>query len=227
MFPISVHDQLPQDKLSGLLVAFAQGIWGQLEDGSEGFTFPDEAHAFTWSHDQNYLEQEHGVTEEALMDCVEQFEEQLGSPDEVRRQFGLMKGAGQAYIGLTVTSRLDPRIVCSYTPTSHNGPTVEGYFEWYVKDQTNSTIGTDDTFLSNFEVLGGVPAEQELVLPPTLPSYEEACLRLAAMSHVTESAKHRFLQRLWDLRKTIAAGYQNEVRRDLLGQWTGMLECRE
>lgn len=223
MLPFAVQDQLPQNKLSGLLVAFAQGIWGQLEDGSEGFVFPEEGNGFTWAHDKNYLMQEHGVSEEALMDCIDQFEAQLGSPSDVRQRFGLMKGAGQVHTGLTVTSTLDPRIVCSYTPTSNYQSPVEGYFEWYLKDQTNDAIGSDGEFLSRFELMAGVDSVAGGDLKPELPSYEEASHRLVDLE-VSESRKFSFLQSLWDLRKTIAPGYQESTKKRLMKEWTSMIK---
>ena len=224
MFPFSVHDQLPQSKLSGLLVAFAQGVWGQLDDGSEGFVFPEETNSFTWAHDQGYLETEHGVTEEALMDCIEQIEQQLGNPDQVRSQFGLLKGAGQAYLGLVVTSRLDPRLVCSYTPTSNYQSPVEAYFEWFLKNQSGDTIGTDDdNFMANFDAIAGVQEPAEHDLEPELPDYEEACHRLHHLT-ISEGRKQNFLQRLWDFNKTIAPGYRDAVHEELLREWQDMTQ---
>lgn len=219
MIPYSVHDQLPQNKYSGFLVAFAQGVWGELEDGESGFVFPGEGNTFTWAHDPNYLELEKGISEDALMDCVEQIEDQLGSPSDQRMRFGLLKGGGQAYIGIAVKSRLDPRITCNYTPTS-NYPTqapVEGYFEWYVAEQ--SGVADPEAFLSNFEMLAGVdPVAGGDVTPEDLPDYEEACHKLFHLT-INESQKQRFLQRLWDYRKTLAPGFRSEVKRDLMKEW--------
>lgn len=225
MFPFSVHDQLPQNKLSGLLVAFAQGIWSQLEDGSEGFVFPENGNAFTWAHDKDYLELEHGVTEEAVMDCVDQIEsEMMGNPADVRSRYGLMNGGGQAYLGLTVTSSIDPRLVCSYTPTSNYQSPVEGYFEWYLKDRTGDVIGTDGNFLSQFELMANVDTMAGGDLKPELPSYEEASHRLANIA-ISESRKQAFLQRLWDLRKNLARGFQEGVTKELMKEWKTMTEA--
>lgn len=222
MFPFSVHDQLPQNKYQGFLVAFAQGVWGQMEDGSEGFVFPGEGNTFTWAHDENYLQTEKGVTEEALMDCVEQIEAELGSPKDIRQRYGLMKGGGQAYVGVAVTSRVDPRIVCNFTPTS-NYPTqapVEGYFEWYVRDQADTVLDTED-FLSYFEKRAGIDPQAGGDMTPTaLPDYEEACQHLGRLT-ISESRKQSFLQRLWDLRST-ARGYQEQVQRELMKEWKAM-----
>lgn len=225
MFPFSVHQQLSQNKYQGFLVAFAQGVWGEMEDGGVGFVFPGEGNTFTWAHDENYLQQEKGVTEEALMDCVEQIEEQLGSPKDQRQRYGLMKGGGQAYVGIAVQSRVDPRIICNFTPTS-NYPTqspVEGYFEWYVRDQSNTVNDTED-FLSYFEKRAGVdPQAGGDMTPAELPDYEEACHRLHHLD-INESRKQAFLQRLWDLRKTVAKGYQESWKKELMKEWKTLTE---
>src|SRR5690349_10734818 len=107
---------LPQNKISGMNIAWGRGKWAELDDGTFGYVFPEDD-AFQIRISPEALEN-FGVTEDDLYDCIAQIEAEYGAPKDHRLALGLLPNQGYSHLGLTVRSRKNERVVCVFTPTS-------------------------------------------------------------------------------------------------------------
>lgn len=225
MLPLNRNERTPQNKLSGMRIAFGEASWGDVGDGTEGYVFAPNV-GFKWEQDEGWLASEKGVDVDALLDCVEQVEEQLGGPDSTRDQYGIYRSSGHSYIGLTAQSRQDPRITLHFTPTSVDGSMVTAYFEWYLRE--GDMLPTDDAELEvEFARLAGVSLADDPEAVPTLPTWEDAAHALARMDLVEEGRREAFLDRIYRLEKTLGVGYRDAERAALLSEWTAMTALTE
>lgn len=222
MLPLNRNERTPQNKLVGMRIAFGEATWDDLGDGDMGYVFQPDV-GFRWDQDELWLATEKGVDVDALIDCVEQIEDQLGGPDSVRDQFGIFRGSGHAYLGLTAQSRIDPRVTLNFTPTSVDGSPVSAYFEWYLRE--GDVLPTDDAELeTEFARLAGISLAPDAEAPAFLPAYEDAARALAGMPLVEDDRREAFLERLFRLEKTLGAGYREAENAALLAEWSLMTE---
>lgn len=216
MLPINPYERLSQNKISGQAIAWGRAQWGELQDGSMGYVFPEGA--FQLAQTMNHL-QDLGISLDDLMDCITQFETAYGSPQDLRSQFGLFKNSGETHPGMVVRSNTNNRVSCVMTPTSWEVKKVEAYFQWFVDDPAHFSQ-------SDFERMAGVEPETPLAAPDVLPDYEEACHKLAHLE-ISEARKEAFLQRLWDLKKNVAPGYRDQVKAELMREWKTLRQVKK
>lgn len=236
MLPMTANQRLPQNKISGLSIAYGKANYvysDESDDGSEGFIFP-EPEDFQWQLPIDHVVKELGVTMDALMDCIDQIETEIGDPQMQRIQYGLFDGSGIWNGGLVVRSNLDPRITCVFNPVSTEfelerftfPKTTEGMFAWYF-EADNLLDQSDDLpdFLSRFDAASGNRASNVLV-SPVLPNYQEACEKLAGIQ-LTEGVRQTFLQKLWNYEKTVAPGFKAQWKKEILREWTALTSVRD
>lgn len=211
MLPLTPHQKLSQNKIAGLSIAWGRAAWAQLEDGSYGYVFPEGALQLA-STLADF--EEKGLTLDALMACLDQFEAELGSALDTRQRYGMLRNHGYACPGLVVRSEDDDRVVCVMTPASWEYEATEAYFEWFF-DEKYTTVSTFDT-------LAGVGEEMVDDAPLDVPYYESACEVVAGLD-LSESRKQNFLQRVWDYHKNTMPGLKPAAKKAIVAEWKGYL----
>jgi hypothetical protein len=152
------------------------------------------------------------VSEEDLLDCVEQAEKELGGPEDHRLALGLFPDSGYTNIGQTYVSKSNPHIVCVFTPTSmkfattnpiaHDKPPVNAYFEWYYSDIPLTANASRTT---------------NVTISPVVPGYDEACERTDGIMGLQE--REQFLNKVWMYHRTCMPGHKARVKNEILEVW--------
>ena len=217
MLPFLPNQMLSQNKISGQQIAYGSATWGNVDGDTEGYVFPDGS--LVLSQSLNHLEAE-GIGMESLLDCVEQFEEAYGSPEDLRLKLGLLKDFGETSPGLVIRSRLDPRIKCIVTPASWEVLRTEAYFQWFLDSDTANS-------LSNYDELAGIDTSPDPIRPMEVPWYEEACHKVSGLTHVSEARKSAFLQSVWDYHKNLMPGYKAEARSKICREYRSLIESND
>lgn len=221
MLPLTRNERTPQDKVAGMRIAYGQASWGEMEGGGEGYVFPGDK-GFVWEQDENWLRDARDIQVDALIDCIRQVEEQLGSPDSTRDRFGLFPTAGHSYLGLVTRSRVDERVCMTFTPTAVEASDVSAYFEWYLDDRVDPTVDPQEMAAEVLSLAQIAPDEAPQVAE-SLPGYQEAGQHLMTLESVSDGRREAFLERLWRLEKTLGKGLALEERRQLLAEWKSMI----
>jgi len=214
MLPFLPNQMLSQNKISGQQIAYGSATWGNVDGDTEGYVFPDGS--LVLSQSLNHLEAE-GIGMESLLDCVEQFEEAYGSPEDLRLKLGLLKDFGETSPGLVIRSRLDPRIKCIVTPASWEVLRTEAYFQWFLDSDTANS-------LSNYDELAGIDTSPDPIRPMEVPWYEEACHKVSGLTHVSEARKSAFLQSVWDYHKNLMPGFKAEAKVKICAEFKSILD---
>lgn len=220
MLPLTPQQKLSQNKIAGLSIAWGRAAWAQLEDGTYGYVFKDGSLQLA-STLADF--EEKGLTLDALMACLDQFEGELGSALDTRQRYGMLKNHGYACPGLVVRSEEDDRVVCVMTPSSWEVDTTEAYFEWFF-DEKYTTMSTFDTMAGVDIELAAASAADAMTAVVDVPYYEDACHKLAGLETVTESVKTRFLQGVWDYHKNLMPGLKPAAKTKLVAEWKSFLK---
>lgn len=226
MLPMNRFQQLPQNKLAGLNVAYGRAIYVYPEETggeTDGFVF-EAPESFQLTVDPAYFKGELNLSMEVLMDCIDQVEEQLGQPEQIADQYGIAPRSGYESIGLTVRSRIDDRVVCSFVPANFEWETenwtwpkkVQGFFSWYLQDRGPS-MDLSDLILDKSMQDGG--ASVSTLQSPIIPSYEAAA---AALEHMDRSRTTQFLDRLWLYERAFAPGIKIAEEPWLKAAWKAL-----
>lgn len=205
---------LSQEKIQGTEIATGKAKWGDLGDGEMGYVFLDDDD-FHWRvNPQTAIEM--GVSEEDLMDCVDQIEDQYGDHEGVEMAFGMYPDQGYKNVGLVFVSRTNPNVRCFFSPTDSKLGWV-GFFSWYYSKE--GAAETLDQFVKRFDSMSG-NRESNILASPVVPKYEEASEFLQTRKDVKMEIKEAFLQKVWDFHKNVAPGFKTRLGEEILSEWT-------
>lgn len=204
---------LPQNKISGLSIAWGRGRWDEVEDGKQGYVFLHD-HDFRYEMTPDFM-MKNDITDEALFDCLEQIEDELGSPGEHRDGLGLFPKAGLTHPGIVVRSRMNPAIICSFAPMSAAGDIDGGFFQWYL-DKADTEVAGLVSYMHKFDMMAG-NREANIVVSPIVPSYQEASLKTANI--MEDDRRERFLNMVWNYHKNVAHGFKKRLGEEILNIW--------
>lgn len=210
--------QMKQNKIEGMSIAWARGKWAEIEAGVWGYIFPEDD-AFAIRKTPQELEA-WGVSHDDLYDCIALIEEMFGAPRDHRLSFGLLPNQGYSNIGTTVKSRTNPSITCTFTPTSLEDNSYDGYFNWYYHE--NGGIEGIKSFMTRFDMATDTRTTN-ILASPTMPTYGEACDRTAGI--LSEAERERFVNQVWNYHKTAPRGYKIRIEAEILPQWKKILEA--
>jgi len=211
--------QMKQNKIEGMSIAWARGKWAEIEADVWGYIFPEDD-AFAIRKTPQELA-DWGVSHDDLYDCISQIEEKFGSPRDHRLSFGLLPSQGYSNIGTAVTSRTNPNITCTFTPTSLEDNSYDGYFNWYFHD--NAGVGDLPSFMARFDATTG-SRTSNILASPTVPTYGEACERTAGV--LSEHEREHFITQVWNYHKTAPRGYKLRIEAEILPIWKRILEAK-
>ena len=205
-----------QQKIQGTEIATGKAKWGDVGDGQLGYVF-DNDEDFHWRvNPQTAIEM--GVSEEDLLDCVDQIEEYYGSHQAVEMAFGMYPDQGYKNVGLVFVSRTNPNVRCFFSPTDSKLGWV-GFFSWYFsKEGKQETL---DQFIKSYDMLSGNRGTNILV-SPVVPKYEEASEYLQTRKDVKSELKEAFLQKVWDFHKNVAPGFKARLGEEIIVEWTDL-----
>lgn len=217
---------MPQNKINGTSIAWGRGVWTDLGDGQMGYAFLD-SDGFKITVTPQWLD-ERGVSEDDLLDCVEQIEERFGDPDEYRLKMGLLPNQGYSNTGIVVKSRTNPEVICVFTPTSidpamnsQEGWVAEasGYFEWYLDPQSyvSKNLGA---WMVAFDSMSGNRGS-EILASPVMPQYGEACEK--SLGLMVEHEREHFLNQVWLFHKRKEHGMKQRYLEAAMPIWTKIL----
>lgn len=208
------------DPIHGLLIATGRGTWIydsiNPDDKSGHYEFADEYGAFKWEvPGPRALDM--GVTEADLLDCVDQAADKYLDPDTIGLAFGFPRNSGARRIGGNFRSRLNPHIMCQFTPTSVDGADWDAYFAWYYQEveKPNPVFGQAIA----------MPAQPPQSDAPAiaLPSVAEA--REILPSFRSQRETDRFLSTLYNVRNRYGdVDYLAESTEALKREWAAVLK---
>ena len=216
--------------ISGMKIASGRATW-DTDANKKGFWNFLDVDAFTWYLNPGQIKQMK-VSEEDVLDCVEQAEKELGSPDEHRPKLGLFPNSGYTMIGKHYVSRSNPHIVCIFTPTSisfpshnpiaHDMPPINAYFEWYYSDIPLEIEKPKDLvdFLVKHDTATGSRAtnvSQSPTVSAKVPSYNEASERSEGLMGLQE--REQFLNDVWNYHKNTLPGFKARLESEILEVW--------
>lgn len=211
----------PQSKLDGLYVAWGRGKWEEIEPGRSGYTFAGDD-SFGYLVNPQTL-QDNGISEEDILDCVEQIEDQLGAPGTYRTSMGLFPASGITHPGIFVRSRTNSHVMCHFSPTSTGFQVADGYFEWFFSKHMGAVDDMGE-WLRAFDAMSGSRTTNVTTSPIVVPTYGEASMKAANLS---ESAREIFLQKVWDYHRASRIGHKRQLREDILKTWNGLTEGQD
>lgn len=204
---------LPQNNISGLSIAWGRAKWGEI-DGEEGYVF-DEPDSFQITVTPQHLEK-CGVSEDDLMDCVDQIEDEMGDPEKYRphigTDMGLFPKSGYSNVGIVIKSRSNDKVTCVFTPTSVVYGEADGYFEWYYDESNMNGYDSLGKFLSDFDKVAG-DRTANIMTSPIVPSYMEASELSVGLNDVE---RDRFLTNVWNYHKNVSKGYKQRLEQEIL-----------
>lgn len=203
---------MSQNKIQGMEIATGKAKWGDLGDGSMGYVFDGQEDFHVRVNPQTLMEL--GVSEEDMMDCVDQIEQQFGSHDGVAMSFGMYPDQGYKNVGLVYTSRTNPQVKCFFSP-SEADKGWQGYFSWYFHKEEMS--GSVEDFVKAFDKMTG-NREDIILASPVVPSYNEASEMVKGMKGLSEDLKEAFLQKVWDFHKNVAPGFKQRLEGEILSE---------
>jgi len=225
-------------RIQGTKIASGRATWVYGDEKGGYYNFVDED-AFSWKLNPTQLEQL-GIDEQDLLDCVAQAEKQLGAPQEFRPKLGLMPSAGYSNIGATYVSKVNPQIICVFTPTAmdfattnpiaiDNAP-IDAYFEWYYSPVSlaNQPDNLPEFIKKYDELLGkALTRDDSWKNVPTfkVPSYEEACV--FSDGYMNEDVRERFLQQVWDYHRTKMRGRREFLKENIVETWARLNRVRK
>jgi len=210
--------QFKQNKIEGMSIAWARGKWAEIDPGVWGYIFPEDD-AFAIRKNPQELE-DWGISHDDLYDCIALIEEMFGAPKDHRLSFGLLPNQGYSNIGTTVTSRTNPSITCTFTPTSLEDNSYDGYFNWYYHE--NGGIQGIKSFMTRFDMATKTQTTN-ILASPTMPTYGEACERTEGI--LDEAERERFVTQVWNYHKTAPRGYKLRIEAEILPLWKKVLEA--
>lgn len=164
---------MDQKKIQGRVIAFGRVTWlkyGEKED-QEGYVF-NTNNGFGYKVDQKWLADQ-GVNFEALKDCVDQLEEK-GSVGELKAEYGHRLATGPHSIGLVLTSRKDPRIICNVVLADDtHGEFLDLLLSWYldVDNEKGAMEGDPEKAAAQAEVKS--PANPAPMEPPISEEFDQ------------------------------------------------------
>jgi len=234
---------LPQNKISGTKIAFGHGAFLYDEKEKGFFNFVKESD-FGWLLPISTLQKEN-VTEQDLLDCVEQVEASLGDPEELRAV--LPFGSGLKNVGTVFRSKSNPRVICVFTPTSQLVQDVvplglpeeirpDGYFEWYLSDEDSITVddigsggnnvGAMGKWLGEFDRMAGTRNTNVADAPVfTVPTYTEAVQHTSGVMGAVQ--REVFLEDVHAYhRKQMPWFKKEQLKKQILGTWESVQRVR-
>jgi len=113
-----------QEKIQGRLCATGRAKFVT----EAGYMFTRDG--FVWSLDPLDQEQ-YGITLDALLDCLIQLEE-MGSIDDLKKKDHVRDAQGTLNSGIVLTSKKDPRIVCSVTLVDQDYENADVNLRWFI-----------------------------------------------------------------------------------------------
>lgn len=234
---------LPQNKISGTKIAFGHGAFVYEEGSEKGFYNFLRDEDFAWNFPADHIAKM-GVTEQDLLDCVEQIEEKFGNAEDMRAALGMPDGGGMKPVGEVVTARTNPNVICSFTPTSmytHDTRALhieeikpDGYFEWFLTDENfdMKALERGDTsvaeYLKDFDRLAGT-RNTNLVDSPVVnqvPTYSESCQMSSGV--MGEKQREHFIESVHRYHRMKMPPHRKaELKKGILETWERIKGIRE
>jgi hypothetical protein len=203
---------LSKNKIQGTEIATGKAKWGDLGDGTMGYVFDGNEDFHLRVNPQTLIDL--GVSEEDMMDCVDQIEQQFGSHENLALSFGMYPDQGYKNVGLVFKSNTNPNVKCFFSPSEANKG-WQGYFSWYYSKEDVAQSLED--FIKSYEKVANDKAVETLA-SPIVPSYNEASEMVASMKHLSEGTKDHFLANVWNYHKNVSPGFKQRLEQEIISE---------